>query len=67
MCDYLSISYHDIIAFGDDYNDLDMLTFADQAIVVANASMAIQEVANEVCPSNDEDGVAKWIEKNLLD
>jgi hydroxymethylpyrimidine pyrophosphatase-like HAD family hydrolase len=33
---------------------------------VANAIDAAKEAADVVVESNDEDGVAKWIERNLL-
>lgn len=66
LCDHLSISYEDVIAFGDDYNDLDIMEKAHLAVAVENAVEKIQSIADEICPSNDEDGVAFWIEKHFF-
>lgn len=66
LCHKLGLSMSDVIAFGDDYNDLDILTHAGHAVVVANAVEAIKELTEDICLSNDEDGVADWISRNLL-
>lgn len=55
----------DIAAFGDDKNDMDMLRLCGREIAVANAIPELLGIADEVTLSNDEDGVAKWIEQNL--
>lgn len=56
----------DVVAFGDDYNDIDMLTGCGRGIAVANALDEVKAAADEVCESNMDDGVAKWIEENVL-
>lgn len=61
-----NIPRENIIAFGDDYNDIDMLTFCGQGICVENAAAEIKVHATSVCDTNENDGVAKWIEKNFL-
>ena len=60
------ITMEQVVAFGDDYNDMDMLQACGRGIAVANALEAVKEVADEVCGSNAEDGMAKWLEKALL-
>ena len=60
------ITMKQVAAFGDDYNDIDMLQACGCGIAVANALEVVKEAADEVCGSNDEDGVAKWLEDNLL-
>ena len=60
------ISMDDIIAFGDDYNDLEMLERCGKGIAVGNALEIVKDAADEVCESNQKDGVARWIEGNLL-
>lgn len=47
-----------IYAFGDDHNDLDMLTNADVSFAPANATDAAKQAASEVVPANNNDGVA---------
>ncbi len=56
----------DMIAFGDGFNDLSMVEYAGCGVAMANAQPILLERANQTTLSNDEDGVAVWIEKNIL-
>jgi Cof subfamily protein (haloacid dehalogenase superfamily) len=56
----------EIVAFGDDVNDLDMLRHAGIGVAMTNAIPAAKEAADFVCESNDEDGVARWLLENVL-
>ena len=60
------IAISDIVAFGDDRNDIDMLTMCGRGVAVANAIPEVLAVADEITASNDEDGVAEWMRKNCL-
>jgi len=61
------IAQSEIVAFGDDYNDLDMLEECGIGVAVANAVGAAKAVADYTsCCSNDNDGIAKWIEERIL-
>jgi hydroxymethylpyrimidine pyrophosphatase-like HAD family hydrolase len=40
-----------------------MLTWAGRAVAVANAHPAVREIADDVTLSNDDDGVAAYLEK----
>jgi len=51
------------IAFGDNYNDVEMLRDAGLGIAVDNAIEDAKEVANEITATGKEDGVAKSLEK----
>ena len=51
----------DMVAFGDDQNDLEMLKACGTGIAVANAVPEVLEAADEVTLSNNEDGVAEWL------
>ena len=62
----LDIAIDDIAVFGDDYSDLDVLLYYKHSIAVANAIDKCKAAANYVCCDCDEDGVAKWIEINVL-
>lgn len=62
----LDITLDDIVAFGDDVSDIEMLKVCGTGIAVANAVPEVQAIADSVTWSNDEDGVAEWIEKNVL-
>jgi hydroxymethylpyrimidine pyrophosphatase-like HAD family hydrolase len=60
------IKNSDIVCFGDDYNDIEMLKNCGVGVAVSNALNEVKAVADYVCGSNDEDGVAKWLEGNVL-
>ena len=53
-----------LIVFGDGKNDIDMFQIADESYAVTNAHEDLKKYATEVILSNDEDGVAKWLENN---
>lgn len=65
LCKSLNISPKNIAAFGDDFNDIGMLTLCGTGVAMSNAIKEVKDAANEVCLSNEEDGVAHWIEKLL--
>ena len=60
------VDINSFVAFGDDVNDIDMVQRCGIGVAVSNAIDAVKEVADYICDSNDDDGVAKWIELNLL-
>lgn len=53
-------------AFGDDSPDAAMMGRCGIGVAVGNATEGALCAADEVCPSNEEDGVARWIEANIL-
>ena len=53
----------EVIAFGDNYNDYEMLKAAGLGVAVGNAKPEILEVANEITHHGKEDGVAKSLQK----
>ncbi|MGT2845658.1 Cof-type HAD-IIB family hydrolase [Streptococcus massiliensis] len=58
----------DLIAFGDEHNDTEMLEFAGTGYAMKNANPAILEHADkQTALSNDEDGVAHELEKLFLE
>ena len=58
---HLDIDREEVIAFGDNYNDLAMLEFAGMGVVMENASDSVKEKGNYVTSKNTESGVAKAI------
>ena len=63
----LSVSREEIMAIGDNYNDLEMLLFAGTGVVMANAPLSLREIAGlHPTASNREDGVAAAIEQFIL-
>lgn len=65
LCDYLGISTADVMAFGDTYNDIQMLETVGHSYVVANAEEHMHAHARFLAPSNNEGGVAQVIEAVL--
>ncbi len=52
-----------LTVFGDNYNDIGMFELANSAVAVANAQEGVKEKADIVLPhTNDEDGVARYLE-----
>jgi len=60
------IDSSEIAAFGDDLNDLDMLDYAGYGVAMGNAVDDVKTACDFECGCNDEDGLAKWIETNVL-
>ena len=54
-----------VLAFGDMPNDLPMLAWAGTSYAMANGHPSVQELADHVAPSNEEDGVAAVLEQHF--
>lgn len=63
----LGVPAEEIIAAGDETNDLPMLEYAGLGIAMKNATQAVLDAADMMSPwTNDEDGLAKLIDQYLL-
>lgn len=51
-----------LVVFGDGKNDIDLFRIADEAYAVANAEPALKDLATAIIESNQQDGVAKWLQ-----
>ena len=58
MEQYLGITADQVIAFGDNFNDLDMLQYAGLSVAMGNAPDAVKQAAKEVTANNNEGGIA---------
>ncbi len=56
----------EVMAFGDSLNDLSMLQAAGRGVCVANARGDVRALVPHSCPSNQEDGVARYLRQTLL-
>ena len=65
LAQYWGVSQSEIVAFGDDYNDIDMLRECDIGVAMGNALNEVKAAAGYICDTNDNDGVAKWLEENV--
>lgn len=59
----LHIGLDEMIAFGDDENDFEILKNVGKGVAVANAIPMIQEIVDDITERNNEDGVARYIER----
>ena len=59
----LNISIKDIIAFGDEVNDMEMLRLVGLGIAMENADDVVKKAADQVAGNNDMDGVGKELDK----
>ncbi|MBR5973609.1 MAG: Cof-type HAD-IIB family hydrolase [Clostridiales bacterium] len=59
------ISVSDFVAFGDDLNDIDMLRTCGTGVAVGNAIPEVKIVADHITLTNDEDGVAEFLNKRF--
>ena len=65
VADTYGISLDNIVAFGDDYNDIEMLAGCGIGVAMGNAIDEVKTAADYICQSNDDDGMCKWLENNL--
>ena len=66
-CAAQGIESAEVFAFGDMPNDVPMLRWAGRSFGVANAHSDVLDVVDQVCPSNEQDGVAQVLETLLAD
>jgi Cof subfamily protein (haloacid dehalogenase superfamily) len=65
LCGRLGVDRADVVAFGDEWNDLTMLRWAGRGIAMENAAPEVRAVADEIAPHHADDGVARVLERLL--
>jgi Cof subfamily protein (haloacid dehalogenase superfamily) len=63
---WLQLDRSEVMAIGDSYNDLEMMAYAGFGVAVANACPEMRSCARYVTSSNNDDGVARALEKYVL-
>ncbi|OPJ63639.1 Cof-type HAD-IIB family hydrolase [Clostridium chromiireducens] len=66
LAEKLGIKKEEIICIGDQANDIEMITYAGLGIAMGNAIDELKDIAKYVTSDNDNDGVARAIEKFIL-
>ncbi|WP_288745073.1 sugar-phosphatase [uncultured Enterococcus sp.] len=66
LSEHLGLTADEVMAIGDNENDVSMLQYAGLGVAMGNATAAIQKHAQHVTKSNDEDGVAYAIHTYAL-
>ncbi|MFD0798072.1 Cof-type HAD-IIB family hydrolase [Maribacter chungangensis] len=59
-------SLRDVIVFGDNYNDIEMIKDAGCGVAVANARAEVKVIADHITLANTDHGVAHFIQQHLL-
>jgi len=63
LMQHLGVKKNEVLAFGDYYNDLEMLNLVDFSFAMGNAQPKVKEIANYSTKSNDDFGVETILEK----
>lgn len=66
LCQLLNIAPEEVMAIGDEENDLSMIRFAGFGIAMGNATEEVKQEARDITLTNDEHGVAAAIQKYVL-
>ncbi|MBK5441968.1 Cof-type HAD-IIB family hydrolase [Peribacillus sp. TH24] len=66
VCSLLNITMDNVMAVGDSLNDLAMIQEAKMGVAMGNAQKIVKEKGDWVTATNQEDGVAKAIQKWVL-
>jgi hydroxymethylpyrimidine pyrophosphatase-like HAD family hydrolase len=64
-CQRQGIDASQVLAFGDMPNDLPMLEWAGRSVAVANAHPTLLTAASDITQSNEDDGVATFLERHV--
>ena len=62
---YFGVRFKDILSFGDDTSDVNMLRFSEIGVAVDNAKQHVKDVADCICDSNDKRGVINYLVDNF--
>lgn len=65
LCRYWDLDMKQTAAFGDDYNDMEMIRECGAGVAVGNAIPEVIECADFIADTNENEGVAKFIESLL--
>jgi len=66
LADYYNLKSDEVICIGDNENDISMVEYAGLGIAMGNATEELKNVADLIIDSNDNDGIAKFIENYIL-
>ncbi|OOF40190.1 HAD family hydrolase [Rodentibacter mrazii] len=61
-----NIDPQEVIAFGDNHNDISMLSAVGLGVAMGNAEQEVKRQAKQVTTSNNEDGIAQVLKNTLL-
>ena len=65
LAEHLGFTREGTVAFGDGENDIELVDWAGYGVAVENAHQLVKDVADFICPSVDDEGVAQVLEAFL--
>ncbi|MEY8661861.1 Cof-type HAD-IIB family hydrolase [Ligilactobacillus faecis] len=66
LADTYQIDRKNIVAFGDEHNDAEMIDYAGWGVVMQNGTKQLKALANDITPlTNEQDGLAHYLEEYL--
>lgn len=65
FCKALNISLEETVGIGDDYNDISMFKMVGTSVAMGNAYPEIKEICDFITDTNEDNGVAKWLNNNF--
>ena len=66
MLKHFGLTAKEALSFGDNYNDIEMLKLTGRSVAMGNAPDAIKKLATDITAANAEDGLAKFLAKEIL-
>ena len=63
ICEKLGVPIEDTVGFGDSMNDLEMIQTVGTSVCMDNGAAALKKISGMICPSVEEDGLAKAFEE----
>ena len=66
LANAMGIGRENILGFGDDLNDIDLLHYCGTSVAMGNALEDVKAAADHIAGTNNEDGIARWLKEHLL-
>ncbi len=63
---HFNFSVENALAFGDNYNDVEMLKFVGCGVAMGNAPDDVKKIADKITTSNEDDGIYNFLAKEKL-
>ena len=64
---YFGLDASQAMAFGDNHNDLEMISAVGCGVAMGNATQALKDIADEICGPVSQDGIYHYcLEKGLI-
>lgn len=66
LADFYGLSQDEVMCIGDNENDLSMIEYAGMGVAMGNAEESVKKAANYITDTNNNSGVAKAINKFII-